>query len=207
MKLFLPALASSLFLAKAATGQIVQTYYVPLPEADLLDTFQDINSGQVAGAVNIQTLISIAVAADNTIIYYDHWEDGYDPDPINNPQASTEIWGDLDSGNNGQQTIINDILTSGTAFILANAIPLAREDLNTSLPFLYDGKDRILTTLPIAVTRSAFPDDPGSLMAGAVEVFNQDEWGTLFEAPVGEGTTSGTVSTMTLGDLKVRSPT
>ena len=29
------------------------------------------------------TLIAIAVAANGTIIYYDHWEDGYEPDVTN----------------------------------------------------------------------------------------------------------------------------
>lgn len=198
MKLFLPVLASSLFLAKFATGQIVQTYYVPLPEADLDATFVDINS-DAAIAVNIQTLISIAVAANNTVIYYDHWEDGYDPDPINNPQSTTEIWGDLNP-TNGEKSGVMDMLASGTAIILDNPIPLDNRNLLTT-PMLYDGRDRILATLPIAVTRSAFPNDPGSLMAGAVEVFNQDEWGTKFEAPVGEDTVgSNTVSTIISGN-------
>ena len=40
------------------------------------------------------TTISIVVGTSNTIIVYDHWEDGYEND-LNNPtQPSTQIWGD-----------------------------------------------------------------------------------------------------------------
>lgn len=41
----------------------------------------------------IESMFAIAISADNTIIWYDHWEDGYDThvEEIGN---STEIWGD-----------------------------------------------------------------------------------------------------------------
>ncbi|MDJ0518938.1 MAG: carboxypeptidase regulatory-like domain-containing protein, partial [Trichodesmium sp. MO_231.B1] len=171
----------------------VQSYYVPLPEDDLFETFDEINS--VADG-DINTVISVAVAADNTIVYYDHWEDGYDPNPNDkvNKQATTEIWGDGDVSNGaapGVSTDAEDVLQSGDAIVLENAIPSTNNyrDPNT---ILYDGADLIQATLPIAVTRFAFPDNPGSLMAGAVEVFNQDSWGDRFIAPVGEDTTSST---------------
>ena len=57
-------------LSRPAFSQLpVQTYFVPLPEDVLLtDTFRGINSS-VTGPVN--SLISVAIAADNTIIWYD----------------------------------------------------------------------------------------------------------------------------------------
>ncbi|NEP95576.1 MAG: hypothetical protein F6K25_22825, partial [Okeania sp. SIO2G4] len=168
----------------------VQTYFVPLPEDDLFATFDTINS--VADG-NINNVISVAIAADNTIVYYDHWEDGYDPNPNDtvNKQASTEIWGDGDLTNGIAPGTVDDILSGGDAIVLDNAIPSANNYRNPNT-ILYDGADRIQTTLPIAVTRFAFPNNPGSLMAGAVEVFNQDSWGDRFIAPVGEDTASNT---------------
>lgn len=50
----------------------------------------------------------------------------------------------------------------------------------------FDGGDRIQASFPIAVTRGAYPKRPGSLMAGAVEVLPTNDWGTHFEAPIGE---------------------
>ena len=166
----------------------VQTYYVPLPEDDLFETFDTINS-RANGRIN--NVISVAIAADGTLIYYDHWEDGYDPtsNDTDNKQASTEIWGDgdLTNGIAPGDPDGDDILKGGQAIILENAIPRANNYRNPNT-ILFDGADRIQSSLPIAVTRFAFPRFPGSLAAGAVEVFDTNSWGDSFIAPVGEET-------------------
>ena len=52
----------------------IDTFYVPLPEGQLLaDTFDPINPGNVPNDQFVNTLISISVEADGTIIWYDHW--------------------------------------------------------------------------------------------------------------------------------------
>ena len=166
----------------------VQTYYVPLPEDDLFETFDTINS-RANGRIN--NVISVAIAADGTLIYYDHWEDGYDPtsNDTDNKQASTEIWGDgdLTNGIAPGDPDGDDILKGGQAIILENAIPRANNYRNPNT-ILFDGADRIQSSLPIAVTRFAFPRFPGSLAAGAVEVFDTNSWGDSFIALVGEDT-------------------
>jgi hypothetical protein len=61
---------------------IVQTYFVPLPEDDLLTSFQLINNDPSLGARSpISSTISIAISSTNMIVIYDHWEDGYELDP------------------------------------------------------------------------------------------------------------------------------
>ena len=72
---FLLALLATLAWCASAYAQApIQTYFVPMPEDDLLNgptsTFETING---AASGNVNTLISIAIAADGTIIYYDHW--------------------------------------------------------------------------------------------------------------------------------------
>ncbi|MDJ0730787.1 MAG: hypothetical protein QNJ33_12415, partial [Crocosphaera sp.] len=166
----------------------VQTYFVPLREDNLFTSFDTINS---VTSGNINTLISIAIAADNTIVYYDHWEDGYEVDVTSPTQATTLILGDDDPSNGSLTSFINpstglpytsDIFSGGDALVLENDVPIPR-DPNV---ILFDGSDRIQSTFPIAVTRGAFPDNPGSLLAGAVEVFDTDNWGSEFIVPVGE---------------------
>jgi hypothetical protein len=176
-------------LSRPAFSQLpVQTYFVPLPEDVLLtDTFRGINSS-VTGPVN--SLISVAIAADNTIIWYDHWEDGYESDVKAPTQATTEIWGDGDVSNGappGVATNAADVLLSGDAIVLENRVPTPRDPTQ----ILFDGRDRIQASFPIAVTRGAFPEGAGSLFAGAVEVLETDSWGTQFVAPVGEDTVDG----------------
>jgi uncharacterized repeat protein (TIGR01451 family) len=164
------------------TPSPVQTYYIPLPEEDLFnETFETINSSDANAPVN--TLISIAIAADGTVIYYDHWEDGYESDVTNPQQSTTQIWGDGNLSNGVAPGTTNDILSAGDAIVLENEVPVPRGS-----SILFDGRDRIQASFPIAVTRGAFPENPGSLMAGATEVLDTDSWGTEFVAPIGENT-------------------
>jgi hypothetical protein len=74
--------------------------------------------------------------------------------------------------------------------VIENVVELdpGRNELNIR----YDGGDRIQASFPIAVTRGAYPENPGSLMAGAVEVLDTSVWGTNFEAPVGRDVQSDT---------------
>ena len=84
-------LAASLILsslALASGDSIVETYFIPFPEEELFTTFQGINT-----AVKGPITTIIAIAANNTVIYWDHWEDGYELDPSNPVQSTTEIWG------------------------------------------------------------------------------------------------------------------
>ena len=182
------------FVAGLGAGQsIVQTYFVPLPEDDLLNSFLLINQTPTYGARSpITTILSIAVAADNTIIVYDHWEDGYELDPSNPQQISTAIWGDGNLANGappGVTTNSGDILKGGQSLVIQNNVPAPRNGDNTNY---FDGKDKISATFPIAITRSGYPGNAGSLMAGAVEVFNTEFWGVNYIAPVGMNSPSVT---------------
>ena len=118
----------------------VQTYYIPLPEASLLNgTFETIHS---AAQSDVHTLISIAIAADGTIIYYDHWE----PGPL------VQIWGDGDQSNGaapGVGSDADDVLNAGDAIVLENAVAIPRN----GAVIRFDGGDKIEASFPIAVTR------------------------------------------------------
>lgn len=149
----------------------------------MTNTFKKINSA-ASGLVN--TMISLTISIDNTVVIYDHWEDGYEP-TSSKTQASTQIWGDGDASNGCAPlpgvscTDANDKLKAGTAIILEDRMVVPR----STSKIHYDGGDRILATKPVAITRGSFPDIPGSLMAGAVEVLDTFGWGLEFEAPVG----------------------
>ena len=68
----------------------IQTYFVPLPELQLQNSLKAVDADNQIGDV-MRSIISIAATGDNTIIYYDHWEDGYELDLANPVQAGTEI--------------------------------------------------------------------------------------------------------------------
>jgi len=118
----------------------------------------------------------------------DHWEDGYEYDLSNPTQAKTEIWGDNNATNGcapgvSPCTNANDSpLKSGTALIVTSNVTTVNR---ASSAFFYDGGDTFGANYPVAVTRAALPCNPGSLLAGAVEMFSMDVWGTNYEAPLG----------------------
>ena len=166
-----------------ASAQL-QTFYVPLPEEEILLASQVLDPALTD--TNINTVISITAAANNTIIYYDHWEDGYDLDITSPPGGSTtQIWGDANPANGAPPGIPGDIINAGTVITLANTIPSApRVPAN----IFFDGRDKIGTTQLVAVTQAGWPlPGASTLMAGAIEVFSTNDWGIHYTAPGGEG--------------------
>ncbi|MBP7000037.1 hypothetical protein, partial [Amaricoccus sp.] len=180
----------------------IQTYYVPMRELDLILDFDEINSGVNQNGY-IRTLLAIAVAAPGTVIWYDHWEDGYETDYNALPLGSTtSVWGDGDLTNNfpvsGLSGFVSglpgdDVFDGGESLILENSVNL--QLVGDTGYFTFDGGDRIVVSFPVTVVRAAYPThngqtngDPGSLLAGDTEVFATDRYGTLFVAPVGENT-------------------
>ena len=70
----------------------------------------------------IETYISISIVADNTIIYYDHWEDDFEIDIANPVQPTTQIWGDGDPSNGAPPGFPGDLLHPGDIIILDNPV-------------------------------------------------------------------------------------
>ena len=176
-------------LAVADAGPApVETYLVPLPE-------EDIRAGSLAlftgTGDTIRTVISLTGAVDGTIIYYDHWEDGFEADLANPVQASSEVWGDGDASNGappGCGADGCDVFGAGDNASLINDV---FANPRNSGNILYDGGDQIGATGPIAVTRAGWPTNPGTLLAGAVEVYPTDAWGSAYEVPMGVDSTLG----------------
>ncbi len=164
--------------------QPIQTFYVPLPQEQLYDSLSTI-SNEVRGS--ILAAVGIAIAAPGTVIYYDHWEDGYEIDVTQPTQSTTQIWGDGDLTNGVAPGTTDDLFAGGDVVNLVNIIPIPRNIGD----ILFDGGDRIQASFPIAVTTGSFVEHPGSYLAGASEVFDTDSWGTGYTIPIGEDTVDG----------------
>ncbi len=181
-----------------AQGSIVEEYFIPLPEDDIFDSFDEINS---AAQDPVITSISIAVGGE-TIITYDQWEGGYEATlaspldifssgeagcPPSNP-AGTQIWGNSDPCDGVAPGHGSDVLTNGDVILLENPISLPRN----STQIRFDGRDRFGSTYPVAVTRIAVPAQPGAVLSGGVEVLNSGNWGTAYRVPVGPSESGNT---------------
>ncbi|MCC6458390.1 MAG: DUF11 domain-containing protein [Caldilineaceae bacterium] len=174
----------------AANPPPVQIFYVPAPEDDVFTALKGIFPGPVPNTPDIAepiiTYVSISVIAQGTILYYDHWEDGYEIDISNPTQATTQIWGDGNPANGAPPGYPDDLLGPNTIIVLRSTVTLATRQSQID----FDGGDKFGATRSIAVTRAAWDSGAGTLLALAFEVYPVDEWGTSFRAPVGTDTPS-----------------
>ena len=125
---------------------------------------------------------SITMTEDDTVITYDHWEDGYETAVEFPVQNTTKVWGDGDLLNGVAPGDADDILEAGQIVVLNDAM------LSTTLGTIidYDARDKVTASLPIAISRSVWADGSQTLFAAADEVYSVSRWGTQFYAPVGD---------------------
>jgi uncharacterized repeat protein (TIGR01451 family) len=176
-------LCSARLASGALSQQIVQQFYVPFPETDFQASLQGITSDNVG--TQMQTILSIVVGTTNTVVVYDHWEDGYEND-LNNPtQPNTQVWGDGILTNGVAPGYTNDLLPPGAVITLTNIVSLPRNPSTLR----YDGRDRIGATRPVTLSRAGWSTTIGTLLASATEVYDTSRYGTAFTIPVGTNTT------------------
>jgi uncharacterized repeat protein (TIGR01451 family) len=156
----------------------IHQYFVPFDDKkDLIELLRASNTCQGQQPTQpvsntLTSIVSLVASSNGTVYYYDHWEDGYDADPLQ-PGPTTEV-GRLDAG--GVRTFKSDIDT---------ATPLWGTVLQ------YDGRDRLTIAGEVAaVIRAAYPSLKdsviGSRLAGAWETEETAAWGTAYTVPAGE---------------------
>jgi len=127
--------------------------------------------------------VSVSVIGNDTYIYYDHWEDGYETD-IANPGVGTTLV--LANGILGDGCALEyyyppvactvdaeDDVDAGDILVFENPI-----DPTTPLTIDFDGRDKITSSKSTAITRAGHVATPGMLLASA--------WGDTYDAPVGK---------------------
>jgi large repetitive protein len=178
----------SMLLLLIAMDSFAQTpnyiYYVPFPEQQIHNAFTVLFSGT---GTTYHTVISIVPSESDRLIYYDQWEDGYEPDLSKKVQSTTQIWGDGNPANGYPPLYPTDPpLVAGRPIILENDIALPR--VATDLRF--DGRDKFGSSKSLAVSRSSWALNPGPVLADAVEFYNTKTFGTFFYFPIGQNTPS-----------------
>lgn len=168
-------------------ANIAQTFFIPIKESDERTSLAAVGGSGVG--TTLTTIISTVVTSNGTIIVYDHWEDGYETD-INFPtQATTQIWGDGNLTNGSAPGDVDDLLTAGQVITLKNDVVLANvgglNSNGTNKPY-YDGRDKIGATKAIAITRAGWAINPGTVLAGAVNVYDVGNAGISYTIPIGQ---------------------
>jgi hypothetical protein len=127
-------------------------YYIPADEESLLTVLEEIGDGSQGNLMH--SVITVTSWSDDTIVYYDHWENGYNFDPMN-PSATADE----------EYTIANrgDSLDFESSNIPANPRGTAT---------YYDGRDRIYVAGGTAtVSRAGWTEDDDTLLSVAWEVY------------------------------------
>jgi len=182
---WLVAVCSAIGMAGIANAQnVVQSYFVPFGEDDVhlaLHTIDDF-AGNIGGTM--RSTISIVAGVTNTIIFYDHWEDGYE-DQISAPtQSTTEVWGDWNSTNGIPPDYANDAVDAGSIITLLTDIPVPRDPDN----IMFDGRDKFSVNKPVAISRAMYAVSPGEVLAGSAQVLDVGQHGFTHRAPIGVNT-------------------
>jgi uncharacterized repeat protein (TIGR01451 family) len=154
----------------------IYQYFVPFNDNNLEQSFGDVlvPTGCLVPpppdpvSTTIDSTISLTGSSNGTQVFYDHWEDGYDADPIVPGAGSSTV-----------QLTVN----AGAVQTWQNNIPTPR----TQTPLLFDGRDRItIVGQPVAAVRAAWLTSPGTLLAGAWEMPRVSDWGQNYTVPIGE---------------------
>ncbi len=160
-----------------------QIFYVPFPENDQLAGYVGVTTGSSSDQATdpLAVIVNFSASADNTVIYYDHWEDGYESDITIPKQSTTLVFGNGDPSDGYPPGNAGDLISAGTVFSLRNYVT------STTLQAVldYDARDKICSFKPISVTKTSFPASTNSLLAGCLEVFEKGIWGTEYRVPVG----------------------
>lgn len=174
----------------------LQTFFVPLPETDVFfDVLRQMDDGSENGQYHVRGdmigMVSISISTDYTVVWLDHWEDGYESDILHPKSTYTSIWGDGNAANGCRPDIPDctdqdDYLMAGDTLILKSQIPVPRNHANWHQSGIkLDAGDQVHASFPIVLTRGAYAQYPGSVLAGAIEVLDQDVWGRQYQVPVG----------------------
>ncbi len=181
----------------------VETYYLPITDQQALVMLKGINN---AATPNVYTYASMAIGTQGTIVYYDHWENGYITS-IANPSDGqiygpgqldgVQIWGNgkcSDGFPNNKDGIWTngptcpndawDVFDSGDVVVLRGSKSQAELD-NDAARLDFDGRDKFAATEQISVARTYWADGAATLLAGAVEVYPTSDWGLEYVAPAG----------------------
>jgi hypothetical protein len=158
-------------------------YYVPFDDRDLRNLFDASDRCQPSPSTPptwvgdfLASNVSVTATSDGTTIYYDHWEDGYDVDPLS-PGPTTEV----------------RILNAGDVWFITEDIDVSTTPWGSI--FFHDGRDRLTVYgTEVSLVRSVAPgsdSDIGARLAGAWEVAPTSSWGQAYVIPAGEDWGSG----------------
>ncbi len=150
-------------------------YFIPGAETDMLTILEAIGVGSQGSTTHV--IIGVTSWSKNTTLCYDHWEDGYEYDPLNPGSATCD------------ETVALTAAAPSHTFESANVDPAAPPpaNCNTTGTCNYDGRDIIYAIGgAVTVSRSSWAETTGTVLALAWEVYPVTPQLTSYILPFGE---------------------
>jgi len=158
------------------------TYYLPFSENEARIAL-DSSTSNAFPSNNIRTVISMKMPYPGMVIVWDHWEDGYEVNPLNPLQTTTQVWGDGNPYNGITPGYASDIIPAGGSIVLDNTIPT---NPRVQANIFFDGKDKIHSSGQITVTQVCGEPSIMQVQCMKTNVSPTLDYGTSFTIPVGQ---------------------
>jgi hypothetical protein len=182
------AVVFSLFTPSSASALPAgfQEYLVMGDEYQIYRMFRNLDGGAATFTdYEMRSIVTVVATSNGQRIYYDHWEDGYEPIIFTPVQTTTLIFGDgiIPNGDSG---FAGDTLTEGAVLSLKSNDDTAVGNVITAtvdvssprdpVELRYDSRDRIVTTGgPVNVVHAIWPTD-NNFVGGAWEIYSFQAW-------------------------------
>ncbi len=144
-------------------------FYIPGRSDLIWEMFESIdNNEELDEADGLRTFISITSSTDNTTIYYDHWEDGFDFNPLDPSSADETV----------------TLASGGTSHNFEGQnIPVKPRGTDV----YYDHGDRIyIAGGPVSATVNFWPESIGTVFANSWELYPVKPFQSTYVLP-GQG--------------------
>ena len=172
------------------TASLPHTYYLPFPENQdqLRQSLKSAGSTTSNNTNNVHTIISVKANYAGTVIYYDHWEDGYEAEAGTRTQSTTEVWGDGDTANGTAPGYPTDIIPEGAIVTIDNTYNYRTGGgmTTTATPKQYDGRDKIYSTKMLTISKVTGTSETFNVQNVKTNVIDVNRFGELFVIPFGE---------------------
>jgi uncharacterized repeat protein (TIGR01451 family) len=165
----------------------ISDYFIPTSTQQIWDIFvaNDNDPNPIDVAQGLRYVIGLTAYMDNTVVYYDHWENGYGFDPVTFTGA--------DETYNANQ--------GGVMSFISYNVPVSRSDApnetiaecgssssnpNGSTTNCYDGRDHLYVTGGVAATLTVWPESIGTAYALSWGLYPTKPYQTSYTISVGE---------------------
>lgn len=191
------------FILRSVFNCDTNVFYAPISENQSMDFLRDIDRSGAGNNPPLNVYMGISVSSD-AIVVFDHWEDGFESNPRNLTQSTSQIWGDGDLSNGIAPGTSDDILRGGTVMILQNRIidPATTSGLNI---VDYDGRDKVFIHGIGAMSKLSWGNtSTGTTVSVSGAAFPSTKyWGNAYTIPAGQGTGSSKGSMFEITSISI----